>query len=251
MSEAWEHDLEESREAFVDLVTPVIEEWTGGELVNIESVTETSVANKLDSVAGVDAWDFDMGSGVRGVASRVQFDYPYDTFTIRKSRGSGAETEFDKRLRQINNGLLKVDYTVQAYVARNAWRLDSVAKVKTEPLIKFIEDGKEGTKTSWYEDGYGEGDYWTQSTFEDGHQEFYCVDWNYLRDQGVGVRISRPYRDPDDRVPSKKQSGLSDFKHDRDIEADGGEVCSRCYRILGKSTRICPGCGNDRWEGSA
>lgn len=217
MVEDWEADLDDSREAFIDLVAPKVEEWIGGEVINIESVTESSVADKLDTLAGVDVWDIQEGDGVRGLASRVQFGTAWDSFTIRKARssqiGTDYETEFEKRRRQINNDYVYPHHTVQAYVDKSNWRLKSAAKVNTKALIKFVENGEEGEKETWYGKGYGEGDYWTNRVNNpDGSwEEFYCVDWDYLRDQGKGVRISRPHEDPDEVVAPRSQSPLDAF----------------------------------------
>lgn len=212
---SWEDDLAQSRRAFVDLVAPVIEDWTGGEVQNIESVTESSVSKQLDQLAGIDAWDIVTDDGIRGVASRCQPMYPFDTFTVRKYRasqeGTDHETEFEKRRRQINNDLLYPHYTVQAYYDADAWILESAAMTKTKDLIKFIENGTEGDESTWYGDGFGEGDYWTKAV-GGGSESMYCVDWDYLRDRTtVGLRVIRPHQDPDEKVSPNSQSSLEEF----------------------------------------
>lgn len=213
MSSPVEDDAGNSFNAFVDLVAPVIEKWTGGEVANIEDVTDKGVANKLDTVAGVDAWDIKTDTGIRGVASRCQPIGPFDTFTVRYKRSSGAETEFQKRKRQINNNYLYPHWTVQAYYDDNDWRLESAAMAKTQEIIKFIEHGSVGDESTWYSDGFGEGDYWEKGVKDrDGTlQKFYCIDWRYLRESGVGVQIVQPYKNPEDRVVQQNQAQLGSF----------------------------------------
>jgi hypothetical protein len=210
-SKAWEKDQQNSRDAFVDLIAPVLEEWNDCEVVNIEGVTEHSVAQKLDEVAGVDAWDIQTEKGIRGVASRAQPKGPFDTFTIRKSRDTGTETEYEKRKRQINNDYLYPHYTVQAYYHQSDWRLQSVAQTRTKDLIKFIENGNEGDRNKWHGDGFGDGDYWTDTG---PNATFYAVDWDYLKQSGIGVKVKRPYENPDDVVQPKKQIGLDTYLED-------------------------------------
>src|SRR5690606_6777346 len=58
-------------------------------------------------------------SGIRGIAARVQKAPAYASFTIRKERSNGAETEWAKRLRaitQTESGWLFPSITIHAYV---------------------------------------------------------------------------------------------------------------------------------------
>lgn len=70
----------------------------------MEEAADCGFAHDLDMKAGIDAWQLVDNVGARGIASRVQFDTKsWDTFTIRYIRASGAETEFAKRLRALDD----------------------------------------------------------------------------------------------------------------------------------------------------
>lgn len=144
----WRTDLKDSAFEFQRVVWPVVRvACGGGELVPVESVTETGFAKQLDTQAGIDAWQIKSSSGLRGIASRIQWDdgrpsFPYCTFTIRKQRSSGAETEYEKRLRAIRErqGWLFPYFTVQAYLTqpKRFGDLLSVCVAKTEDVIDMI-----------------------------------------------------------------------------------------------------------------
>src|SRR5690606_6164676 len=81
-------DLSRSAAAFRDIVWPEIKQWCrGGEIIPVESVTESGFASALDQLAGIDAWQAVEDIGMRGIASRVQWvAKPYRSFTIRETR---------------------------------------------------------------------------------------------------------------------------------------------------------------------
>lgn len=79
---------------------------------------------------------------MRGIACRVQWERDYRTFTIRISRPSGAETEYQKRLsvlKRRDEGFLYPYWTIQAYLDRPGGTLLSVAVAKTTELYFWIE----------------------------------------------------------------------------------------------------------------
>jgi len=107
---------------------------------------------------------------MRGIASRVQErEWDHRKFTIRKSRSSGAKTEFEKRMEAIRNqseGALFPALTIHAYVGNyRSGPLFSAAVVYTVDLYKCLEiqisEGRAKTK---------KGD----------NAEFYCVYWKEL-----------------------------------------------------------------------
>lgn len=136
-------DLSWSAAVFVRAVWPVVRACCGGgDLIPVESVTEGGVAHSLDVLAGIDAWQVHGGMGMRGIASRVQKGQAWNTFTIRYRRASGAETEYVKRLRAMNQegrGWLYPHLTVQAYVAEDGATLLSAAVVQTTDLFRAAE----------------------------------------------------------------------------------------------------------------
>jgi len=138
-------DLSESAQAFVSVVWPSLSGTVrSGEFLPMEAVDACGLAKDFDVLAGIDAWQKLPGVGIRGIASRVQFCLePWDTFTIRYERDSGAETEFAKRLSAIrdNGGWLYPSLTIQGYVARadGGFALLSAAVVRTKDLFLYAE----------------------------------------------------------------------------------------------------------------
>jgi hypothetical protein len=209
MSE-WETDLENSAADFVQVVAPVLQKWSECENVSVEQVTEERIAEELDQTAGVDSWNIKHDDIIRGVASRVQYvsdmywtNSPPDTFTIRKSRPTGSKTEFKKRLEAIRKGGLFPYWTTQAYLDEPGGELLSLARVRTEDLIRYINDGDADA-----------GDYYTKSP--KGEASFFVVDWWRLKDDGIGVKTEKPYESSTElrAKADASQVGLSDFMTD-------------------------------------
>lgn len=166
----WKSDLSDSAFEFNRLVWPMCRvACGGGELVPVESVSEVGFAKQLDMHAGVDAWQISTSQGMRAIASRIQWGQSWSTFTIRKRRFSGAETEYDKRLRAIRErkGWLWPYLTIQAYVSlpRRTGGLLSCAVARTEDVIDMIV----------------EGEAWTRRTT---NAEFWAVSWQEMKDCG-------------------------------------------------------------------
>lgn len=176
MRTAVANDLRESAKIFKTMVWPSISHWfNGGELIPVEAVTNKEMREKLDTLAGIDAWHIKKDSGMRGIASRVQWiDKPYNTFTIRKERESGAETEYEKRKRAINGdkGWLYPEITIQAYVKKDKSKLLSVGAIKTKKLISSIDKVSTEVRTAYDRET---GDW----------AKFYVVPWSELK----GVKI--------------------------------------------------------------
>lgn len=120
---------------------PDIRQWLPkGQVVPVEAHTDVPALAIVDRQAGIDAWL--VTDGVQGIASRVQYGVPRDSFTIRVSRPMGARTELEKRLAALQDPLshyVLPHYTVQAYVIRpRTGRLLLALVVETEQLLRFI-----------------------------------------------------------------------------------------------------------------
>lgn len=209
MSKEWEEDLEDSSIDFREKVAPVLEDWANSRSVSVEAVTDSDMAEELDQTAGVDSWSIKHDEIVRGVASRVQylsrlpFDTPPDTFTVRKQRQSGTQTEFEKRLNAIRKGALFPHWTTQAYLDKPRGELLSLARVRTKDLIEHINGGSESGN-----------DY--NVIRPPNEASFFAVPWWRLEEIGIGVRKVTPYKN-EDRVEAKVddgQSGLNEFMTD-------------------------------------
>lgn len=136
--------LSESASDFQEIVWPVISPHIGGgTLVPVEAVSPDNFASELDVLAGIDAWQIVENSlGMRGIASRVQWGSNYKSFSVRYSTPSGAETEYQKRLRAIhqpNEGYIYPHVTVQAFLDRKRGKLLDVAAMPTRHLIQQAE----------------------------------------------------------------------------------------------------------------
>jgi len=199
----WEKDLEDSVTDFERVVGPVLEDWSDANNIAVESVTDSEMAEKLDTVAGVDSWQVRSDDMVRGVGSRVQymdglcFDTPPDTFTVRKERQSGVKTEFEKRLNAIRNDGLYPYWTTQAYLTEREGELESLARVKTKELILHIESGQDGEEYQVVE--------------PKGQASFYVVRWSTLEELGIGVRYKKPYQKRTQSGWEASQAGLGKF----------------------------------------
>lgn len=175
MSPDWEKDLKWSARAFSDLVWPLLNEIMPGDLVHVEAITHSDFARDLDAYAGIDAWHIVGGTGIRGIASRVQVCQPplrpYNTFTIRRSRESGTKTEYEKRKEAIESdkGWLYPHLTVQSYVTqRKDGQLLSFGVARTRDVITDI--------AHWIEHGEPQGDshVYIRRTY---NASFYVVTW--------------------------------------------------------------------------
>lgn len=112
-----------------------------GDIYTVEE-SDNEVLILLDSVSGIDYInknDF----GLRGIAARCQWvenKKPFNSFTIRSIRKTGAITEFEKRINQINNGYLYPALTLQAYFDnRQDNNLLSVAVIHTKVLYDILK----------------------------------------------------------------------------------------------------------------
>ena len=143
MSKA-ERDMKVSAGNFETIVWPHISDWFGDEpvLYKTEDHPDT-LRTEFDRVSGVDFWAVESGAGMVSIASRVQ-TYDKTTFTIRYSRDSGNDTEYQKRMRQLRSDYELPTYTVQAYVDPVLEVLRNAAACRTDELYEYISSGEPG-----------------------------------------------------------------------------------------------------------
>jgi hypothetical protein len=178
-------DLTESADLFLRLVWPAVAPMVrGGQMVPVESVADAGMTKDLDTLAGIDAWQMLRSDCcMRGIASRVQPDKDWSTFTIRYSRATGAETEFKKRLRAIRDGMLYPALTIQGYVGREKASLLSAAVIRTADLFRFVEEHIE--ESAWQKPP-------RMRTVGVDRNKFVAVPWAELQSAGINVGIVRP-----------------------------------------------------------
>ena len=133
-----------SAAAFNTMIWPVVRSLLGGgNLLQMEGRPDLELAKKLDMLAGIDGWHIHH-NGIRGIASRVQIGKPWNTFTVRMSKLSGAKTEFEKRKQALDypqRGWIYPAITVQGYIETETGPLLSCGVCLTADLIRFIERG--------------------------------------------------------------------------------------------------------------
>lgn len=138
----FETALSKSAEDFDRLVRPVAARVLQGRFGIVEADTTSEFARSLDIEAGIDMWFVRDGTGIRGVANRVQWtDRNWRTFTVRMSRKSGATTEYEKRLSAIEDEWLYPVLTMQSYVSEDRQRLLGFGVMRTRDLMQFVTDG--------------------------------------------------------------------------------------------------------------
>jgi len=110
-----------------------------GRIHNVEGV-DNEVLIMMDQHSGID-YIRENEIGLQGIASRVQWGKAWDTFSIRTKRRTGAETEFEKRKKQIKHNYFYPFFTLQAYFDnRSDNNLLSVGIIKTTELYNIIEN---------------------------------------------------------------------------------------------------------------
>jgi len=139
-----DRDMSDSRTRFESIVWPKIKHWFG-DSPDLHRTEDTSgpLREDFDIVGGVDYWVVERGEGMLSIASRVQ-TYDETTFTIRYSRSTGNDTEYQKRMRQLENDYELPTYTVQAYIDVTLGMLRNAAAIRTKELYKHLSTGEPG-----------------------------------------------------------------------------------------------------------
>lgn len=128
----------ETAKSFTHTLLPLLQRnLHANRIISFEELDNESLPRLFDRYAGIDAVSVDC-KGIRGIALRVQYDIAYDTFTIRTTRSSGAQTELDKRLKAIEKGYLYPYLTCQCYCEKATKRLLSGAVCRTLDLYKYV-----------------------------------------------------------------------------------------------------------------
>lgn len=145
-SERVTKNISDSASDFLNVVWPAFKDVPGvggGEILPMETEKDVALAKELDRRAGVDAWQLmDGQTGMRAIASRVNWGTDYRNFTVRYRYGGGTESEYFKRLYAIENpelGLAKPHLTIQAFVSERGGELLSAAAIPTEDLILQVK----------------------------------------------------------------------------------------------------------------
>lgn len=179
---SWRNDLDRSNKLFMGCVWPALASYCGGGKVqSVETLDDRKIARDLDCLGGIDFWQTLPDGGLRGIASRMQWppgglDHlgrPWNTFTVRTERESGAQTEYRKRLNAIANRCVYPEITVHAYVSANDTLL-TCAAIHTQYLYDFVRSHP---------------DLPFRVSFDGRAARFCCVSWNLLQDHQVPVIV--------------------------------------------------------------
>lgn len=166
--------------AFVKIAQPILKQLlNGGEIMAVEG-DDNEVCRMLDMTCGTDYFHVYESKGlVWGVASRIQ-DYnpdmrnkPFNSFTVRKARDSGRQTEYEKRKLAIKKGGVYPFLTMQAYINVKTNQIETLAVVKTEDLMDFVDKGLADEKHTGAE--------------QYGQAAFFVAYWDNLEKAGYKV----------------------------------------------------------------
>ena len=159
----------------VERAKPIISELLkGGEIKAVEG-TDEEICLMLDRTCGIDYFQVYNNTGlVWGIGSRFQkvWSKPFNTFTVRRSRQSGADTEYKKRQFAIKHNGTYPQLTMQGYYHSTTGEILSLAIAKTVDLMEYIEKNQNNIPV--------------QYTHEDkiGQASFFVVDWSLFQNAG-------------------------------------------------------------------
>lgn len=172
---------------FENIVWPEIQHWFGGGRLVAGEDVDTEVAELLDQEAGVDFYAVIQDEGVLTIASRCQKVSCFETTTVRYDTGTDYDTELQKRLRQLDRGMLSPMFTVHAYVNLTdsldedcvTGVLRNAAACRTADLFEHIDQTNQGSEPA--EKGYlpDDGGWYVRTNSEDGNL-FLAVPWQFL-----------------------------------------------------------------------
>lgn len=171
--------MKRSSEALKEYVWPTFGPLLGGgELRLLEDGDDTALM--FDRSLGIDALQIMPNGTMRGIASRVQYQGRFESFSVRYKRTSGLPTEFMKRMAAaVDEDATLPAITIQAYLSPvvNGQRphLMLAGAVRTRALYSYIRHEMErtGSIEQRFRIHYVEG------------ASFFPVWWRDLREAGV------------------------------------------------------------------
>ena len=147
-------DLGDSAHDFTYIVWPKLKAlgWLTGIMLPVEAVTDDTMKEYLDRLAGIDLWVINDDKGITGLASRIQWGArAWNSFTVRRTRATGTATEWEKRRTAMaSQGQYIYPYwSCQAYVTVRPSRVNgrlmscgqllSVGLARTEDIFDHLE----------------------------------------------------------------------------------------------------------------
>jgi hypothetical protein len=155
-----------SAQDFRDQVWPLLrDDLGGGELVLVETVTNSPFASLLDRLGMTDAWQVVEGSGIRALATRVQWGWKdWGSWTIRTRLQSGGQTEWHK-LTMLGDWH-RPSYIIQAYLKQQGGPVISAACIRAIDMQLMLWNGWHGKEKPyggnwfvpvWWDDAVARG----------------------------------------------------------------------------------------------
>lgn len=181
MTDTWLNDLKKSSYVAKQAL-PIIREALcdcGLSILQVEGKDE-EICKILDTTCGIDYFILKSDKQMFGVAWRCQWVEPgreYNSFTIRKSRDSGTQTEYEKRKLAIENDSIYPQYVVQAFANINTNEIISLAITTTKDELAFLDN-----PVTYKEERHTRSD-------KIGQASFYVLYWVDIRLYGYYIII--------------------------------------------------------------
>jgi len=191
------HDFNSSSKLFREVVWPAVRgACGGGELISTEESGSDSVsARLLDTLSGIDGLQV-YTNGLRAIGSRIQQQNPpFETFTVRESRTSGATTEYEKLKKAVDGGSsthMHPHIMIHAYVKEDpsgSVRLLCAGISPMVDVLRAIDERKNPIRST------------TNASFR-------YVEWEWMADNGFDIRIIRPGKLTTNKKRQEKPGGF-------------------------------------------
>lgn len=130
-------DAEKSLSGFEKFTAPALKFALNAKIILPTERHDSDLATALDQCAGIDGIIVNAAHWAFSYSSRVQFGKNFETFTIRRSRPSGATTEADKLFHAWRIQAPMPTYHVQTFISENE-QSAVVAVAPTVDLLKFV-----------------------------------------------------------------------------------------------------------------
>lgn len=131
----YQEDATKSLWAFDNAITPALHSMGVKEVYSTET-HDNALAKFLDQETGIDAMIVTPNDATHPVACRTQFGKCYGSFTLRRSRPSGAPTEYDKIKKAKQADSLRPKYHIQAYITGDK---ATVAMANTDDIVAYAD----------------------------------------------------------------------------------------------------------------
>lgn len=144
---SFEQDATKSIQQFNSFTAPAIKKALGAKKIISTEQHKNEIEKFLDQEAGIDAFIVIEGNTIYPVACRLQFGKCYESFSIRRSRPSGAITEHSKLVEAFRTKGLMPKYHFQGFVDANE-QTAIVATTETIELLKYVEKHQKQWRTA-------------------------------------------------------------------------------------------------------